>query len=454
MPIVSDMESAALSARLDRIPSPTRKHWTILFVLAALGVFDAFDLTAFGYTAPAIRADLGLSIEAVGFIGSAAFIGSFIGAILGGLLADRFGRRPVLLLSVIVYSLGSGLAVFANTVEMLFGARAITGLGAQAVITVTMIYIVEMFPAACRGRMVAIYLGIVAPGAVLAAVLSFIIVPTGIGHWRWIYGIGTAGILVAIVAWRRLPESVRWQARHGRTVAADTTLTAFEEEAVARTGQALPEPVELPEVDHTSRGSLRELVGRANLKRVLVLVAAMALFSFVFYGFNTWLTTLLVERGYSQQEALVAAVFISLANTVGSFAVAPLADRLERKTLVLIVASIIAALMLVFGLVDNLTVTIVSGFLLSGLLQVTYAFLYAYSPEIFPMHLRGLGSGIGGAASRLSAAFGSITIAFVLSGFGFTAVFVLFAVVAVVCGLGFFLLGECTKGRRLDEIAA
>lgn len=453
MPTRSKMESAALGARLDRIPAPTRSHRTILVVLAALGLFDAFDLTAYGYTAPAIRADLGLSIEAVGFIGSAAFIGSFIGSIAGGLLADRFGRRPVLLVSVVVYSCGSGLAVFANNAEMLFAVRMITGLGAQAVIIVTMIYIVEMFPAGFRGRMIAIYLGIVGPGAFLAAILSLVIVPTGQGHWRWIYGIGMAGILVVVVAWRHLPESVRWQAERGHTEAANATLTAFEEEAAAKSGQPLPEPVDLPSVDRTSKSSLRELLGRTNLKRVLVLVGAMVLFSFVFYGFNTWVTTLLVERGYTQQQALLAAAFITLANSVVSFAAAPLADRLERKTLVLIAAPIIAVLMLVFGLVDNLAVTIVSGFLLSGLLQITYAFLYAYSPEIFPMHLRGLGSGIGGAGSRLSAAFGSIVIGFVLSGFGFNAVFYFFAVVALVFGLGFFLLGERTKGRQLEEAA-
>lgn len=453
----ANTEPAAISTRLDGIPLPTRSHWVILVLLAALGIFDAFDLTAFGYTAPAIRADLGLSIAAVGVIGSAAFVGSFVGAIVGGWLADRFGRRPVLLVSVVVYSIGSVMMVLSTTVELLVAARIVTGLGAQAVIVVTMIYIVEMFPARLRGRFVALYLGIVSLGSFLAAVSSWIIVPTGQGHWRWVYGIGSLGLLVVIGAWRRLPESVRWQVRRGHTVAAAATLAEFEKEAVAKTGLPLPEQAEQaerPGTERRSRPSARELLGGTNLKRVLVLVGSMILLAYVFYGFNTWLTTLLVERGYTQQQALTAAAVMSLSNSLGSFLVAPLADRVERKNLVFVVMVIVASLMLVFGLVDNLAVTIVAGFLLAGLLQITFAAMYTYSPEIFPIHLRGLGSGIGGGSSRLSAAFGSIIVGLVLSGFGFTAVFVFFAVVAAGFGVAFLVLGERTKGRQLEDIAA
>lgn len=450
----ANTESTAITARLDRIPVPTRSHWVILVLLTSLGIFDAFDITAFGYTASAIRADLGLPIEAVGVIGSAAFIGSFVGAIAGGWLADRFGRRPALLMSVVVYSLGSVLMVIGTNVELLVTARIVTGLGAQAVLVVTMIYIVEMYPARMRGRFVALYLGVVSLGAVLSAVASWIIVPTGEANWRWVYGIGSLGIIVAIAAWRRLPESVRWQVSHGHIAAAAATIAGFEREATARTGLPLPEPIKRPGADRGTKPSSRELLSGANLKRVLVLSGAMVLLAYVFYGFNTWLTTLLVERGYTVQDALTAAVIISLANSLAAFSLAPLVDRVERKHLVFVVMAAVAAMMLVFGLVDNVMITVVSGFLLSGLLQIAFAAMYTYSPEIFPLHLRGLGSGIGGGVSRLSAAFGSILIGLVLSGFGFAAVFISFAAVAIGLGVTFLALGERTKGRQLEDIAA
>ncbi|WP_394617320.1 MFS transporter [Lentzea sp. JNUCC 0626] len=448
----TDMSARLVRARFDRIPVLTRKHWGVLWMLGALGIFDGFDLAAFGYTAPAIRQELGLSLGEVGWIASSVYVGSFVGALIGGRLADSRGRRPVLFVSVVLYSLGSLCTVFAANAEMLIACRVVTGVGAQALTVVSYLYLSEMFPAKFRGRCAALLLGISVLGVPLAAVLTWTLVPDGGPHWRWIYGIGTLGLLV-VVAVRRLPESVRWQLRTGDLSGAESTVAAFEREAVAKTGTPLPEPTTLPEVE-TGQASLRELASGLNLRRLIVVTVSMVLFAYVIYGFNTWLTTLLVERGYSQRQALTAAVAISLAGFAGSVGSVLFADRVERKKLVLAVMVLDAALLLVFGLVDSLSVTVVVGVLLSGTLQIALAAMYAYTPEIFPTHLRGLGSGIVGGAFRLSAAFTSVTVGLVLSGFGFVTVFVVFAAVAVLFGAFFFVLGARTKGRSLEDIAA
>ena len=451
--LASGMDATKIGARFDRIPVVTRKHWVILWMLGALGIFDAFDLAAFGYTAPAIRQDLGLSLGQVGWVASSVYIGSFLGALVGGRLADRHGRRPVLFVSAVIYSLGSFATVFATSLETLIACRVVTGLGAQALTLVSFLYLSEMFPARLRGRFAALLLGISVLGAPLAAVLTWTIVPHGESHWRWIYGIGALGLLIAVTV-RRLPESVRWQIRRGELGVAAGTVVAFEDEALAKTGKPLPEPVELPRGGPEPATSVRELLSGKNLERMAVLTISMIMFAYVIYGFNTWLTTLLVERGYSQQQALTAAVIISLAGFLGSVSAVAFADRIERKKLVLAVMVVVAPLLLVFGLVDSLVVTVITGSLLSGSLQIALATMYAYSPEIFPTHLRGLGAGVGGGAFRLSAAFTSIIVGFVLSGFGFTTVFVVFAAVAVAFGAVFAMFGERTKGRTLEDITA
>ncbi len=177
--LASGMDATKIGARFDRIPVVTRKHWVILWMLGALGIFDAFDLAAFGYTAPAIRQDLGLSLGQVGWVASSVYIGSFLGALVGGRLADRHGRRPVLFVSAVIYSLGSFATVFATSLETLIACRVVTGLGAQALTLVSFLYLSEMFPARLRGRFAALLLGISVLGAPLAAVLTWTSCPTG-----------------------------------------------------------------------------------------------------------------------------------------------------------------------------------------------------------------------------------------------------------------------------------
>ena len=90
-----------IAARLDRLPVITRTHRTWVVLLGALFVFDLVDLNSFAYAAPALRTQWGLSIGTVGVVTSAGFVGMFLGAIVGGRLSDRIGRRPVLILSLI-----------------------------------------------------------------------------------------------------------------------------------------------------------------------------------------------------------------------------------------------------------------------------------------------------------------------------------------------------------------
>lgn len=443
--------TADLAVRLDRIPviTPTHRRWAGL--LGFLFVFDLVDLNSFAYAAPALRAEWGLSIGAVGAITSAGFVGMFLGAIAGGRLSDRIGRRPVLIGAVFFYSAFSLFSAFAGGPVMLGVLRVLTGFGLQAMTGVLLVWVSEMFPRSLRGRYQSLLLAIGLAGVPIAAWVARLVVPTGPGAWRWIFVVGALGAVGGVVALRTLPESVRWRtARGGRPDPRGEELVAgMEREAVARTGLPLPEPA--PE-SRVVAGRLTELLRGATLRKTVVAAAACVFLILSFYGFSSWVPTLLVERGYSTAQSLGYASILSIAAVPGALLAMPVIDRFERKTVILALQVAVAVLLLLFGLINHPAAIIVCGFGAAMLMQTGVAALYTYIAEVFPLHLRGLGSGIANGSGRLAGVLGGFGVAALYTTTGLTGVFTYLALAALLMGLVMALFGERTTNRRLEDI--
>ncbi|RYF45516.1 MAG: MFS transporter, partial [Comamonadaceae bacterium] len=152
---LADVSPAVLTARLDRIPTLTRKHIGLVALLISLFVFDIVDLSALSFVAPALREQWGLTLEELGLLTSTAFIGMFLGGLIGGRLADRFGRKPILLVGVVLFSLASIASAFAPNAEVLGVLRFILGFGLQMTTGAVLVIVSESFPKAFRGRVMA-----------------------------------------------------------------------------------------------------------------------------------------------------------------------------------------------------------------------------------------------------------------------------------------------------------
>lgn len=437
------------NARLDRLPVITRSHRIWVCLLGIFFTFDLVDLNTLAYTAPALRSQWGLSIGTIGFLTSASFFGMFFGGLLGGRLADRFGRRPVVLASGAFYSLCSLLSALSVNAAMLAVTRVLTGFGLQAMTGVLLVYVSEMFPREKRGRYQSLILAVGLVGVPIAATVSRLIVPLGTGSWRWVFVIGASGIVCVAASWWLLPESIRWQVAKGRAQRAEGVLVRLEDEARAATGRDLPEPSGVAEPPESGR--LRELLTPAYLKRTVVASAVMVCLILGFYGFNAWIPTLLVAQGYTETQSLTYSLILSIGAVPGALLAWPLVDRLERKTLILGISLVVAMLLLVFGVVGGAVAVVVVGFLINMLMQMLVAVLYTYLPEIFPTRLRGIGSGLANSSGRLSGVAGSVIVAGVYAGIGFTAVFVYLALVMVLLGIILAMFGERTTKRSLED---
>ncbi len=441
--------SALPSTRLERLPRVTRTHvrWTI--VLATLFLCELADIATLSYTAPAIRTAWQLSIGDVGVLTSATFLGMFVGALLGGRLADRVGRRTVLIAGSSFFSVCSILTALAPGYTAFAALRFLTGAGVQAVTGILLVYAVEMFPRTSRGRYLSVMIALGGLGIPVVAGAARWLVPLGPDGWRWVFVLGGMGLIPAVLAALLLPESVRWLELNGRGAEAEALVDRLERDLTAR-GVVLPEPeVRAPE----PRYGLAELRSSRYLRRTVVTSIVMVLAILSYYGFNSWVATLLVDRGFDTTQALTISAILALAPVLGALAVLPIIDRWERRRTSGVLCALVAVAMLVFALTHDTVTLVVAGFAAALLLQANTAVLYAYLPEVFPTALRGIGSGIANSAGRIAGVANGFLIAAVAGAAGFTGVFVTTAVLVLLAGVVLWAFGVNTRGRALDDIA-
>ncbi|MGD6741834.1 MFS transporter [Streptomyces sp. BH106] len=434
---------------MNRLPVVTRTQRGWLILLGLLLMFDMGDLNTFAYAAPAIREQWGLSVGDVGVVTSAAFLGMFVGSAAGGWLADRYGRKRTIIGAVFFYSAFSLASAGAVGMADLTAYRVLTGVGLQAMVAVLMTYVSEMYPQHSRGRIQSIGLAVGLAGIPLMAWFARFVIPTHPSAWRWIFVLGAVGVLVGVLAVKRLPESVRWLEAQGRADEARTLIEQLEAEAHRATGRDLPEPHEEPAM---ARPRTAELFGPALRRRTVVTALMLSFLAVGFYGFNSWVPTLLVEHGLSTQESLTYTSVLSLAAVPGALLAWPFIDRWERKYTLWAVETLVAVGILVFAFTDSQAMLLASGLLVTLLLQTGSSFVYTYLPENFPTRLRGTGTGFVNGIGRLAGFGSSFLIAAVFTGLGFTAVFVVTAGAMVAMGLTVGLFGERTTNRSLEDL--
>ncbi|MCA4135683.1 MFS transporter [Arthrobacter sp. M4] len=433
--------------RLDRLP-PTKFQFFWVTILGLGYLIETFDNIAFGFVAPTIRSEWGLSIGQVGLVSSSVFLGMFVGALGGGRLSDKFGRKPVLIWSSVFYSGASLLSAVAPNYEVLVVGRVLTGVGVQAATGVIMVYLSEMFPSASRGRFFTVltFIGFVA--SPLTSMTALAIVPSGAGAWRWVFALGSAGVVIAIVAAIALPETVRWLTAHGRDGEADRLVARLEHTA-SRRGPL--KPVEAEPAAPTS-GPVRDLFQPRYARRLVVLGITFAMLVYCLYGFTSWVPTVLVGRGLEQADALQIATTISFGSLLAPVLLFALADRVERKHAILGAGAITGIALIIFGMTDTRTATIVSGFVVQvGLSSLTTSF-YTYLPEVFPTSVRGVGAGVVNGAGRLAGIASGVSVAAIYASQGAQTLYIALGagLIAMGCIAGAF--GPATTQRPLEAI--
>ncbi len=192
----------------------------ISFIIAALGQHWQLD-----------KGEMGL-ITSIGFVGMA------IGASLGGLLADRFGRRQVFAVTLLIYGVATGASALVGGIAALLVLRFFVGLGLGAELPVASTYVSEFAPARIRGRLIVILEAFWAVGWTASALIGYFIVPASEDGWRWAFAIGAIPAVYALIVRWGLPESPRWLASRGRHKEAAAVVAEFVDSPPMRFGNA------------------------------------------------------------------------------------------------------------------------------------------------------------------------------------------------------------------------
>jgi putative MFS transporter len=273
------------------------------------------------------------------------------------------------------------------------------------------------------------------------------LVPAAPWGWRAVFVWGSLGLLFPLFA-RSLEESPRWFENHGRLAEAEDTLSRIEARARQEVGALPPIPPAGP-ARAPRPGGFNQLVSAGYLGRVVLLIGVWTCQTLGFYGFMSWVPTLLAERGFSIVHALEQSSAISIGAVPGAWIASRISDRWERKVLIATVAVSVAACGLIYGLSSTTATIVIFGFLVAMLIQVFTPLVYAYTPECFPTEIRNTGTGISYGVGRLGNTFGPLLVAYLFGHFGYLSVFVYIAVCWLLVALLIAAFGPRTKGRSL-----
>ncbi len=425
------MTEAELLDRLDRLPF-TKRHRKILFGAGLGWAFDAMDVGLITYIIAVLSQQWGLTPGQQSLIVSAGFVGMALGAILGGELADRVGRRTVFTLTLIIYGVATGASAFVGGVLPLIILRVLVGLGLGAELPIASTLVAEVSPRRLRGSITVWLEAFWALGWTLAALIGYFVVPLGDNGWRWAFAMGALPAFYAIAVRWGLPESVRFLLKKGRVTEATSVVEDLEASAgdhlhtdssvnegevqvatagtdhgtdgpQATNGQG-PDPVTHggPTKVAEQKPSMSVLFSASLRKRTAAIWTVWFLVNFAYYGAFIWIPSILHADGHSLVKSFGFTLVITLAQLPGYATAAYLIEKWGRRPTLttFLLGSAVAAVS--FGLADSSAMIIATGCLLSFFNLGAWGALYAITPEVYPTFVRGTGAGWAAGFGRIA----------------------------------------------------
>ncbi len=362
----------------------TREHLKACLALFVVFAIEAWEMMIIVYTAPLIAEDLTLDALAIGNLISAMFIGMLLGSLAWGKLAELIGRKNAILWSLGLYGLISLASAFAPDYLTLYALRLISGVAAVGMIVVTFAHYQELLPVRHRGALT-VYLASGWPiGMLLALGATVWLLPQG---WRAVIVLSSLASLWALVVARWVPESPYWLASVDRQPQAKTVIARLSRGAVE-----VPLGCQLT-VDQTTRGRHRDLFAPRLLTVSALQIIVNFTFSWGYWGLQTWLPTLLQQRGLSLPQSYGFIALSALCMIPGYITASYLTQRLGRKKVIIgfISAAVVAGY--AFANAQSLEMLYLSNFALAFFNLGAWGVWGAWIGELYPTRLRTLGYG-------------------------------------------------------------
>jgi putative MFS transporter len=441
--------AAEILARLDRIPVWPHP-WRVLAVVGAGFFFSFFDVVNIGFALPVITRQFDLSSQSASWAITSGLIGYILGSFLDSRIADRFGRRPSLFLSVSAFSLGSILSATSQSLEWLIVWRLLAGMGIGAEIALVTTYMAEVTPAPVRGRFTGWSIAAGFLGFAAVPFVALLLVPNYAWGWRALFVAGGLGGILILFMRRNLPDSPRWLLDQGRIEEAAAAVAEAERVATRRLGRPLPAPE--PAMHTPSQAAGLSALFQPPYALRLVLIASVWFLYYV--GNYAWLTLapeLLEKAGLELSRDIASLSVTGIGFVAGAVAAVLLSDRLERRLTAAGVAGIWAIALCIIGRFPSTGVVMGVGFLASFTIGLIIPILYTYTGENFPTRFRATAVALSDGFGHLGGAFCGQIVFAIYGVFGFGGAFAGMALTGLLAGI-LLLFGTNSSGRSLDRI--
>jgi MFS family permease len=463
-----------IPARLDRLPW-SRFHWRIILGLGTAWILDGLEVNVVGAISSRVSepgAGIGISVAQVsGWAASLYIAGACLGAIIFGQLTDRFGRKRLFMITLVVYLVGTVLTALSFSPLWFFACRFITGFGIGGEYSAINSAIDELIPAKHRGRVDISINGSYWLGGIGGALLAVLMLNTNVFAidlgWRLSFVLGGVIGLAVLLVRRHVPESPRWLFIHGREQAAEKIVKQIEAEVEQTSGKPLPAPEGEPLEVHQRRTiplsliirSVVTLYPRRTILGLSLFIGQAFLYNSILFGLGNLLS--LYFHTPSGNVPYYIAVFAA-GNFAGALLLSPLFDIVGRKPMIAGTYILSGALLIITGLLfrghhlNDISFTacccVIFFFASAGASAA-----YLTVSEVFPLETRALciavfyavGTGIGGVIgpqvfSRMINT-GSYQQVFLALGLG--------AVMMILGGIAELFLGVNAERRSLESIA-
>jgi len=390
-----------------------------LLGVAGVGwLFDAMDVGILSFVIAALAADWGLAPNQSGWIGSINSIGMAVGALVFGVFADKVGRKQIFMWTLVLFSIASGLSAFTTTLFTFMALRFLVGMGLGGELPVASTLVSESVEAKERGRVVVLLESFWAVGWLIAALISYFVIPT----WGWRVALLLTALPAVYAIYLRwhLPDSPQF------TVKAESKKRSIGQNIV-------------------------EVWSKKYARSTFMLWVLWFTVVFSYYGMFLWLPSVMVGKGFDMISSFKYVLIMTLAQLPGYFTAAWFIEKFGRKFVLVSYLIGTAVSAFIFGNAETLAVLLTSGMFLSFFNLGAWGALYAYTPEQYPAVIRGTGAGMAAAVGRIGGIFGPLLVGSLLTaGYDIGFIFAIFCGAIIIGVVGVLFLGKETKQIELD----
>lgn len=389
-----------------------------LLGIAGMGwMFDAMDVGMLSFIIAALKVEWDLTPGQMGWIGSVNSIGMAVGALIFGLMADRIGRKNVFIFTLLLFSVGSGASALTTSLAAFLVLRFFIGAGLGGELPVASTLVSESVSAENRGRIVVLLESFWAGGWLVAAVISYFIIPRF--GWQIALIISAIPALYALYLRIGLPDSPRF------TAVKEKQKTSMLE-------------------------NLKKLFSKEYGRQTAMLWIVWFCVVFSYYGMFLWLPSVMVMKGFSLIKSFQYVLIMTIAQLPGYFTAAWFIEKLGRKFVLVVYLIGTAVSAYLFGTADTTAMLMTAGILLSFFNLGAWGGLYAYSPEQYPTIIRGTGTGFAAAVGRIGGVLGPLLVGnLVAQKVAISTIFMIFCISILIGAFVVFILGKETKNKEL-----